>query len=97
MYLGGRRRLQCTFRDFPTAVGEQGPLADPTGVTCEVWTQTKNPTQSALVVALTVVRDSAGTYHADYLTDTVGVFRIVWNGAGVVAASDVEFLTVTAK
>lgn len=90
MYLGTRRRLLCSFTDFPTAPALAGSAADPTAVSVAVYRD------GILVDTLAPTRDSTGEYHLEYVPAAVGKYRAVWLGTGSVSAVGVDIWTVTA-
>jgi len=70
-------RFFLTFRD------EDGDLANPTTVTCQVGTSEDDAT------ALSVVSDSTGKYHADWDTTGIeaGAYYCLATGTGAIVAA----------
>lgn len=94
MYLGTRRRLLCTFNDFPdpgSLPGMLGALADPDAVVVTL----RKPDGTS--VDNSPVRDSTGLYHFDFVPDQVGIYYADWVGTGLVAAADVDKFEVIAR
>ena len=88
MYLGSRIQLTCTFSDFPTPPALVGSLGDPDAVALTITLG------GVPVTSPSIVRDSVGQYHADFLPTIAGKYRALWAGTGGLSASDVFLFTV---
>lgn len=64
-------------------------LIDPTTVILNL----KSPDGTIQSLATSIVRDSVGTYHADFLPTQVGIHIYEWEGTGVVQVASLgQFL-----
>lgn len=71
-----------------TAVTPAAPI-DPTTVVLNL----KSPDGTVQVLTQSIVRDSLGQYHADFLPTQVGVHIYEWEGSGVVQVASLgQFL-----
>lgn len=75
-------RVSCAFVD------QNGQPADPNAVSASILAPGAN-----LGVALSVVKDSTGNYHADYTPAVPGIFRYKFVGSGGLSAVAEETFT----
>jgi hypothetical protein len=79
-----------TLIRLTTVVTVASVLADPTAMTCKVIA----PDGTVSDITASIVKDSAGNYHADYLPLEVGAYQYEWIGTGSVQVSGVRTFIV---
>ena len=70
-----------------------GAFVDPTTVTLYM----KTPDGVITNISSSIVKDSVGNYHADYLPTQFGIFTYQWLGSGVVEVCDIRQFQVVGK